>query len=81
MFLAPGEAAKINLSLFTFLQFAPKASQTSQGKSAVKLCTLVQVHMASTRRNAGELKPLSLMLASGLFIIGKINSLISESIH
>ena len=47
---------------------------TSQGKLAVKLCTLVLEHMAPMRQNAGELKSPSLMLASELFIIGKINS-------
>ena len=74
MFLAPGEATKIKLYLFTFLQFALMASSTSQGKLAVKLCTPVLEHTAQTRRNAGELKSPGLMLASRLFIIGKINS-------
>ena len=74
MFLAPSEATKIKLYLFTCLQFALMASSTSQGKLAVKLCTPVLEHTVLMRQNAGELKSPSLMLASGLFIIGKINS-------
>ena len=61
-----------NLYLFTCLQFVPKTLPTSLGKSAVKLCTLCLVHTAPMRQNAGELKSPNLILASGLFFIGKI---------
>ena len=54
---------KINLDLFPYLQFALMASPTSQGKPAVKLCTLFLGHTAPTRQNAGELKSPSLILA------------------
>ena len=72
--MAPSKAAKINFYLFACLQFVPMISSTSQRKSAVKLFTLGLVHMASTRQNAGKLKSPSLILASGLFIIGKIDN-------
>ena len=65
----------INLCfLHVYMQFARMTLPTSQGKLAVKLCTPVLEHTALMRQNAGELKSPSLMLASGLFIIGKINS-------
>ena len=56
------------------LQFAPMASPTSQGKSVVKLSTLVLEHTVPMRQNVGELKSLSLIMASRLFTIGKIHN-------
>ena len=72
--MAPTEGAKINLYWFTCLKIVPMASPTSQGKSAVKLCTLVLEHTAPMRQNAGELKSPGLILVSDFIIIGKINS-------